>query len=111
MASYRNDWAWDYVEALRGAGIDAAIYVATEGAAENVVSPDGVRVRFLPLGRAWTPWRVAPVLKRRSLPRAAAVVSRPRCSATADGPRGCPTGWTRSASPPARRPHANPRRS
>lgn len=64
VASYRNDWAWDYVEALRGQGIDAAIYVATEGAAERVMSPDGVLVRFLPLGRAWTPWRVAPVLKR-----------------------------------------------
>jgi glycosyltransferase involved in cell wall biosynthesis len=63
VASYRNDWAWDYCRMLDDQGIDPIIYVVTEGNAGLLKAPDA-RVRFLPLGAAYRPW-----LRVRSLIR------------------------------------------
>jgi len=62
--SYRNDWAWDYCAILRERGIDATIYVASLARDELRTAPDGMRVRFLPLGGPYRLWRQAPMLKR-----------------------------------------------
>lgn len=67
--SYRNDWAWEYLAALEMAGLQAHLYVATEGPAERVVVDDGTVIRFLPLGTADLPWRRWPVLRRTPVGR------------------------------------------
>lgn len=63
VAGYRNDWAWDYCQMLREQGVDVVFYVATEGPGALEEAED-LRVRFLPLGRAYRPW-----LRWRSLVR------------------------------------------
>jgi glycosyltransferase involved in cell wall biosynthesis len=69
LESYRNDWSWDWCRMLTRHGIDVTMYVATTLDAEHVGTPDGYRVRFLPLGRVATPWVRFPVLQRTPVGR------------------------------------------
>lgn len=64
LEGYRNDWSWDWCRMLRRQGVDASIYVATVDRGERVLTSDGYTVRFLPLGRLFSPWTRFPVLSR-----------------------------------------------
>lgn len=69
LASYRNDWSWEYLDALRLAGFRPHLYIATEGPPAREVLDDGTVVRFLPLGAADLPWRKLPPLRRTAFGR------------------------------------------
>jgi glycosyltransferase involved in cell wall biosynthesis len=64
LGSYRNDWSWDWCRALRAQGQEPLIYLPSLREAGLRPTPEGVVVRFLPVGRLYTPWRRMPVLKR-----------------------------------------------
>lgn len=64
---YRNDFTWDYVAALAGEGVDVTLYHASFGPPALHTTPDGFRVRFLPLHPFWRLWRRFPVLSRPPL--------------------------------------------
>jgi glycosyltransferase involved in cell wall biosynthesis len=64
VAGYRNDWSWGYCRALAARGIEPLVYVASTGQSGLRRTTDGFGVRFLPLGRAYTPWARIPALKR-----------------------------------------------
>jgi glycosyltransferase involved in cell wall biosynthesis len=72
VEGYRNDWAWDYCEALAGRGIEPLVYVPSLRESGLHPTPDGFAVRFVPLGRAYRPWVRFPALKRSPLGRYAA---------------------------------------
>ena len=72
VAGYRNDWAWDWCEALRRDGVESVVYVPSLRERGLRPTSDGFAVRFVPLGRAYEPWVRAPVLKRSPLGRYAA---------------------------------------
>lgn len=69
LDSYRNDWSWDWCRMLAAEGVQTAIYVATIDRGDHVITPDGYRVRFLPLGSLATPWVRFPVLGRTPVGR------------------------------------------
>lgn len=69
LESYRNDWSWDWCQMLAAEDVEATIYVATARAGEHVVTDDGCRVRFLPLGPIAAPWIRFPVLQRTPVGR------------------------------------------
>jgi glycosyltransferase involved in cell wall biosynthesis len=75
LESYRNDWSWDWCRMLAGQGVDVTMYMATTLHAEHVCTPDGYRVRFLPLGPVAAPWVRFPVLQRTPVGRYAAQVA------------------------------------
>lgn len=64
VAGYRNDWSWGYCRALAERGVEPIVYVASTKRSGVERTPDGFAVRFLPLGRAYTPWIRVPALKR-----------------------------------------------
>jgi glycosyltransferase involved in cell wall biosynthesis len=64
LGSYRNDWSWDWCRALRAQGEEPLIYLPSLREAGLRATPEGVVVRFLPIGRFYEPWRRMPVLKR-----------------------------------------------
>ena len=91
LVDYRNDWSWAWCKMLAPAGVECSIYVPTIAEGEFVTTPDGRDVRFLPLGRLYSPWLRAPVLKRTPVGRyigqaanAAALLAPLRESLTAD---------------------------
>jgi glycosyltransferase involved in cell wall biosynthesis len=49
LATYRNDFVWEYAEGLRACGHEVFIYILSYGPAELRRISDGVSVRFLPL--------------------------------------------------------------
>lgn len=61
---YRNDWSWDWCQMLVQEGHGACIYIPTSNAGECVDTPDGVTIRFLPLGGVVKPWLRYPLLRR-----------------------------------------------
>jgi glycosyltransferase involved in cell wall biosynthesis len=69
VAAYRNDWSWDWCRNLRRSGVSCAIFVPTIARGARVHTAEGVDVEFLALGRAWSPWRRAPVLARTPVGR------------------------------------------
>lgn len=69
VEGYRNDWAWDWCEALRRDGVQATIYVPSLRESGIRPTPDGFAVRFVSLGRAYEPWVRLPLLKRSPLGR------------------------------------------
>ena len=52
VASYRNDYAWDYAEGLRRRGHEVFLYVLSYGPGELRRTPEGLNVRFVRLA----PW-------------------------------------------------------
>jgi glycosyltransferase involved in cell wall biosynthesis len=64
LDSYRNDWSWDWCRAIRAQGEEALIYVPSLKEAGRRATPEGVSVRFLPVGPLYAPWRRMPLLKR-----------------------------------------------
>lgn len=64
LDEYRNDWSWEYMAALRLAGIRPHLYIATEKDAERHVLGDGTVVQFLKLSPADLVWRTVPALRR-----------------------------------------------
>lgn len=64
LARYRNDWAWDYADALRDHGVDALIYVPSLRHDGIERTEDGFGVRFLRLGRPYHLWHRVPLLRR-----------------------------------------------
>ena len=92
LAAYRNDWSWDWCRMLAMAGVEATIYVATTLPGEHVLTDDGYRVRFLPLGSLAEPWIRFPWLHRTPVGRyvgqlanAAAMLPALRSALTEDG--------------------------
>ncbi len=69
LASYRNDWSWDWCQMLARAGVRCSIYVPTIDRGASVRTTDGYGVRFLPLGKLFSPWLRYPVLSRTPLGR------------------------------------------
>jgi glycosyltransferase involved in cell wall biosynthesis len=49
IATYRNDFVWEYAEGLRARGHGVVIYILSYGPAELRPISDGISVRFLPL--------------------------------------------------------------
>jgi glycosyltransferase involved in cell wall biosynthesis len=49
IATYRNDFVWEYAEGLRACGHEVFIYILSYGPAELRRISEGVSVRFLPL--------------------------------------------------------------
>jgi glycosyltransferase involved in cell wall biosynthesis len=49
IATYRNDFVWEYAEGLRACGHEVVIYILSYGPAELRRISKGVSVRFLPL--------------------------------------------------------------
>jgi glycosyltransferase involved in cell wall biosynthesis len=49
IATYRNDFVWEYAEGLRACGHEVFIYILSYGPAELCRISEGVCVRFLPL--------------------------------------------------------------
>jgi glycosyltransferase involved in cell wall biosynthesis len=49
IATYRNDFVWEYAEGLRACGHEVLIYILSYGPAELRHISEGVSVRFLPL--------------------------------------------------------------
>jgi glycosyltransferase involved in cell wall biosynthesis len=49
IATYRNDFVWEYAEGLRACGHEVFIYILSYGPAELRSISEGVSVRFLPL--------------------------------------------------------------
>jgi glycosyltransferase involved in cell wall biosynthesis len=49
IATYRNDFVWEYAEGLRACGHEVVIYILSYGPAELCPISDGMSVRFLPL--------------------------------------------------------------
>jgi glycosyltransferase involved in cell wall biosynthesis len=64
LSTYRNDWSWDWCRALRAHGQTPLIYVASLHQSGLHSTPEGVDVRFLPVGALDAPWRRWPVLRR-----------------------------------------------
>jgi glycosyltransferase involved in cell wall biosynthesis len=64
LSTYRNDWSWDWCRALRAEGETPLIYVPSLRETGLRSTPDGVGVRFLPVGPLYAPWHRLPVLKR-----------------------------------------------
>jgi glycosyltransferase involved in cell wall biosynthesis len=64
LATYRNDWSWEYAYALRDQGLRPVIYIASHGPSEHAATNDGIDVRFLGLNRLDAPWKIFPGLKR-----------------------------------------------
>ena len=50
---YRNDFVWNYTEALRAHGVDVITYVPSHDHDGLDEAADGFVVRFLPLSRTW----------------------------------------------------------
>jgi glycosyltransferase involved in cell wall biosynthesis len=65
--TYRNDWAWDYGQALRKSGHTVFIYVLSRGPAELRPVSGGLSVRFLPLPR-WHRFADAVLYRLRDWP-------------------------------------------
>jgi len=61
---YRNDWSWDWCRALRAHDEDVLIYVPSLRETGRHPTPEGVDLRFLPIGRLYAPWERLPALKR-----------------------------------------------
>jgi glycosyltransferase involved in cell wall biosynthesis len=64
LESYRNDWSWDWCDALRARGVNALIYMPSLHEAGPRQTHEGVGVRFLRVGALFTPWVRLPVLRR-----------------------------------------------
>jgi glycosyltransferase involved in cell wall biosynthesis len=54
VEEYRNDFVWNYAEALRPYEVDLVTYVASNRERGLERASDGFSVRFLPLPRGWT---------------------------------------------------------
>lgn len=75
VEGYRNDWAWDYCEALAAQGVEPLVYVPSIERDSLEPTPDGYAVRFVPLGRAYRPFVRFPVLKRSPVGRYAGMAA------------------------------------
>src|SRR6266536_360381 len=64
LATYRNDWSWEYAAALRCAGFAPQLYVASYGPSARHETPEGIGVRFLGLRALDVPWRRVRTLRR-----------------------------------------------
>lgn len=64
LASYRNDWSWDYMRALREAGSSAILYVASLRHRGHFTTPDGFEVRLVPLRAAYRLWDPVRLVER-----------------------------------------------
>jgi glycosyltransferase involved in cell wall biosynthesis len=64
LDTYRNDWSWDWCRALLMQGARPLIYLPSTEHDGLRTTPDGVEVRFLPVGPLYAPWRRVPLLKR-----------------------------------------------
>jgi glycosyltransferase involved in cell wall biosynthesis len=69
LVDYRNEWSWEYADALRRADFAPLLYVASTGPSARHETPEGVGVRFLALGRVDWPWRRMRALRRTPVGR------------------------------------------
>lgn len=69
LTDYRNDWSWDWCQMLARVGVQCSIYVPTIDVGASVTTSDGYGVRFLPLGKLFSPWLRYPILGRTPLGR------------------------------------------
>lgn len=69
LVDYRNDWSWAWCQMLAPVGVECSIYVPTIAHGECVTTADGRDVRFLPLGRLYSPWLRLPILNRTPVGR------------------------------------------
>jgi glycosyltransferase involved in cell wall biosynthesis len=69
LERYRNDWSWDWCRALQSQDQEALIYVPALHQRGRHSTPEGVAVRFLPVGRLYAPWERLPILKRTPVGR------------------------------------------
>lgn len=69
LATYRNDFSWDYAAGLRMEGIDTYLYVPSLRHNGLHHTEDGFSVRFLPLHPIFRSWHRHPLLSRSPLGR------------------------------------------
>ncbi|NJO98059.1 MAG: hypothetical protein HC764_20385 [Pleurocapsa sp. CRU_1_2] len=55
LASYRNDWSWDYAFGLKEQGIDVILYIVSQKYSGIYETKDGFKVRFITL-KGWYRW-------------------------------------------------------
>jgi hypothetical protein len=67
LASYRNEWSWDYMSLLRGAGVEPTLYVASRVHDGLHLTADGFRVRFLRAGLLYRLFERLPTMRRSAL--------------------------------------------
>ena len=75
LAEYRNDFAWDYMRALRAEGIDPVLYIVSTERDSVHETPDGFTVRFVPARRFWSVWRAIYPLRLSALGQYASEVA------------------------------------
>lgn len=78
LGSYRHDFSWDYVSGLAEQGVAASIYLPSVAEAGGYRTPEGVRVRFLPLAPWYRLWLVLPLLAKTPVGRYLAEVANAR---------------------------------
>jgi glycosyltransferase involved in cell wall biosynthesis len=67
LATYRNEWSWDYMSLLRGAGVEPTLYVASRVHDGLHLTADGFRVRFLRAGLLYRLFERLPTMRRSAL--------------------------------------------
>ncbi|MGH2870788.1 MAG: glycosyltransferase [Solirubrobacteraceae bacterium] len=72
VASYRNDWSWDWCRVLRAEGVQPSLYLPSLTERSRFETDERVGVRFLPLGAIVRPWTALPPLRRTPVGRYAA---------------------------------------
>ena len=66
---WRGGWVWSYCRMLQAEGIVPHVYIASLDERGVHETPEGYRIRFLPIGAPYRAWRRAPLLQRTPLGR------------------------------------------
>jgi glycosyltransferase involved in cell wall biosynthesis len=61
---WRGGWVWSYCRMLQREGVIPHVYIASLGETGIYETPEGYRIRFLPIGHPYRAWSGAAVLKR-----------------------------------------------
>lgn len=69
VASYRNDWSWDWCRMLRDEGVQTSLYLPSLTERSRFETDEQVGIRFLPLGALVRPWITLPPLSRSPVGR------------------------------------------
>ncbi len=75
LASYRNDFSWDYARGLANIDISTTLYLPSWQYAGLRHAEERIKVRFLPIDRWWYPWKRMPWISRTPIGRYVAEVT------------------------------------
>jgi glycosyltransferase involved in cell wall biosynthesis len=75
LASYRNDFSWDYARGLANIGISTTLYLPSWQQDDRHLVEEKIQVRFLPIRQWWRLWERLPWLARTPVGRYVAEVT------------------------------------